>query len=161
MLAGTSNRRVAALHGVTEQSVRRHGDHHLRSALALARENNDAEREVSLLEQLRAVYGRVGAVLAEAERVGDGRLVISAAREVRSCLESLGKWTGELREQHELVHRAQAVDPEVAAQIRDVLVTLRNAAAERRRLGSIVDSPHVHEGDDALPRALPAGEDRR
>jgi len=158
MLAGTPNRRVAAQHGVTEQSVRRHGEHHLRSALELAQKQQELDHNASLLDQLRIVHRRVGRVLDGAERAGDGRLVIAAAREVRACIESLGKWSGELREQHEHVVRAEPFDPETAAEIRRVLAELQASAHLRTR--DIQSSPFVHEGRDAGPRALlPSGND--
>jgi hypothetical protein len=130
LLSGTPNRRVAARHGVSEQAIRRHGEQHLRSALELARTKRADDRQQSLLEELRDVHRRVRAVANEAERTGDGRLAIAAAREIRACIEALGKWTGEFREQHEHFHRAEPLDPEVAAQLAELSKLLAERAKQ-------------------------------
>jgi len=149
MLSGTPNRRVAAQHGVSEQAVRRHGEQHLRSALELARTKRADDRQQSLLDQLHDVHDRVRAVADEAERTGDGRLALAAARENRACIEALGKWTGEFREQHEHLHRAEPLDPELAAQ----LVEARKFLADYKpRPFDPVNNPHVFEGRDAVAR---------
>ena len=152
MLSGTPNRRVAAQHGVSEQAIRRHGEQHLRTALELARTKRADDREQSLLEQLHDVHRRVRAVADEAERTGDGRLAIAAAREIRACIEALGKWTGEFREQHEHLLRAEPLHPEVAAQFAEAVKLLAERARRPPDTFDIVNNPHIFEGEAAVPR---------
>lgn len=53
------------------------------------------------------------------------------------------------------VHEVNGALASVATEVRDLLVGLNNAAATRRR--NILDSPHVLEGEKAIPKALEQG----
>lgn len=92
---GESSRRIAALYGLAETSVRRHGKLHMRPALARQAQKLDVH-EKSILSGVLSLHARTLALLAQAEEAGDLRSAIAAVREARGNLELTGRATGEL-----------------------------------------------------------------
>ena|SRR5919112_1358523 len=91
-----AKRRVAAQHGVTEQSLRRHLREHLPALLALARDAERASRADSLLDRIEALQSRTLAILEATEDTNEHRTALAAIREARSNLELIGEVTKEL-----------------------------------------------------------------
>ena len=102
IVRGEAFRRIAAHHGVTEQSVRRHRADHLPSSLVKAEEAREVAQASSLLAEVRELHARVLAILTRAEEAGDLRAATGAIREARSTIELLAKLTGELDERAEV-----------------------------------------------------------
>jgi hypothetical protein len=89
-------RRVAAQHGVTEQSLRRHLREHFPALLALARDAERAARADGLLDRLEALQSRTLAILEATEETHEHRTALAAIREARGNLELIGEVTKEL-----------------------------------------------------------------
>jgi hypothetical protein len=98
LVAGESNRRIAAQCRVSENALRRHKAAHLPVKLAKAQEAQDVARADDLLRQVRALQGSALRILIRAEQEGDGRTALAAIREARGNLELLAKLLGELDE---------------------------------------------------------------
>ncbi len=80
------NRRVAAQFSLTEQSVRRHRNGHLPSALAKGHEAKEVEMADGLLDQLKDLHRRTLLILADAEAAGDVRTALAAVHVARENL---------------------------------------------------------------------------
>ncbi len=104
IVAGTPNRRVAALFDVSEQAVRRHRAAHLPAQMARARDAAELADADDLVAQARALQARTLAILDEADAAGDRRVALAAIREARSTLQLVAQLTGALRE-HVEVHQ--------------------------------------------------------
>jgi hypothetical protein len=95
VLKRTANRRVAAQHGLTEQSIRRHREHipEMLARSSLAEEVAEAD---SLLERLEDLHRRTEAILARVEETDNYGASLGAIREMRRNLELIGEVTKEL-----------------------------------------------------------------
>lgn len=98
LVEGTSNRRVASHHDVTERAVRNHKAGHLPTALVKAREAEEIADADDLLSQVKDLQARALTVLDKAEEAGELRTALGAIREARGNLELLAKLLGELDE---------------------------------------------------------------
>jgi hypothetical protein len=102
IVAGTPNRRVAALFDVSEQAVRRHRVGHLPAQMARARDAAELADADDLVAQVRALQARALAILDHADAAGDRRTALTAIREARSALQLVAQLTGALREHVEV-----------------------------------------------------------
>ncbi len=96
LVGGAPYRRIAALHGLTEQSVRRHAAAHIPATLALATEVAEASRADLLLAQAETLRAEALELLDEAREKGDLRTAVSAIGQARAVLELLARLAGEL-----------------------------------------------------------------
>jgi hypothetical protein len=98
IVAGTPNRRIAALFDVSEQAVRRHRAVHLPAAMARARDAAELADADDLVAQVRALQARALAILDEADAAGERRTALAAIRETRATQRLVAQLTGALRE---------------------------------------------------------------
>jgi inactivated superfamily I helicase len=99
LVAGTPYRDIVKRNGgVSISSLSRHRQAHLSVALVALAAETDARQSETLLEQLRGLYRRVGAILETAERDGRPGVALQAIKEARSILETVARVTGELDE---------------------------------------------------------------
>ncbi|HOC41851.1 MAG TPA: hypothetical protein PKJ99_02445 [Thermoanaerobaculales bacterium] len=89
-------RRIAADHSVSESAMNRHAKEHLPATLSVAVEAAEITHADQLLADLRALQARALGILDQAESAGRLRDATAAIREVRGCVELLGKLAGEL-----------------------------------------------------------------
>ncbi len=82
--------------GLSISAVSRHRQRHLTPALVVLAAEQERDHGETLLAQLQALYRRVRAILDAAERDGSPATALSAVREARQLLESIGRVTGEL-----------------------------------------------------------------
>lgn len=153
LLEGRSLREVAETYGHSQSSVFRHKQNHLPATLAKARELQDIDHADDLFSQLRSLGERAIGILETAEAAGDLRAATSAIREARACLETQAKLNGKWAEQRHL-HAHMSIPLEVLQQINERL------AEEQRNPRPRLDfenSPHIHRGEAALPRAIEVG----
>jgi hypothetical protein len=96
LIAGTSNRRIAAQFSVAEASVRRHKKEHLAATLREARAEEEEDRRLDVAQQLRAINGATMRILSEARMSGDPNLALRAVDRVLKQLELQAKLLGDL-----------------------------------------------------------------
>jgi hypothetical protein len=89
-----SLRQLAARYGISTSALHRHRSKHLPGALV---EVAPAEGADSALARLEVLIPRVEKTLRRAERDGKATQVVTAARELRQCLELVARLRGELR----------------------------------------------------------------
>lgn len=92
VVGGAPNRRIAALHGLTEASIRRHAGTHVPATLALARGAAESSRADVLLAQAEALRTDALELLDEAREKGDLRTAVSAIGQARGCWNCLHAW---------------------------------------------------------------------
>lgn len=97
LVAGASSRSIADRFQISRSVVVRHSSH-LPVHLAEAHHVQTVAAADDLLTQLSSLRDRALGLLDRAERSGDIRAAVVAIREVRGCLELLGKVAGELRD---------------------------------------------------------------
>lgn len=98
LVAGRAMSSIAADHGLSKDSVRRHRDRHLAPAMRGAMASVGDRGGRTALTRLESLYDRAEAILTAAEQGGQGALALGAVRELRSVVELLARITGELDE---------------------------------------------------------------
>ena len=96
LIHGEPMRDVVGRYSISKSALHRHKEAHLPKALARAQEAEEIVRASSLLEEMEVLMEHGREILAEARAAGEHRTALSAMREIRGCLELLGKVTGEL-----------------------------------------------------------------
>ena len=96
LIRGEPLRSIAEHHRLSATALHRHKNAHLPKALAKAQEAQEIVRGESLLGEMEVLIEHGHEILAEARSAGEHRTALSAMREIRGCLELLGKVTGEL-----------------------------------------------------------------
>jgi len=91
-----SLRDIAGRFGVSRSALSRHAGH-IPGALVAAKGAEEAAQAETLLAQVQGLVKRATGILDRAERTGELQAALGAIREVRGCLELLGKLNGELR----------------------------------------------------------------
>lgn len=81
---------------ITEMSLARHKKNHLPKALSKARAAQEVTQGDNLLSQVRSLQHKALSILKQAEAAGELRTALTGVREARSCLELLGKVSGQL-----------------------------------------------------------------
>jgi hypothetical protein len=96
LVDGTSLRTIAGQSGTNKSALDRHRKH-LAPALTQAKQAERVTEATSLLSRVERIMGRVETICEAATRERDWLPAIAASRELRSCLELLGKLSGELQ----------------------------------------------------------------
>jgi hypothetical protein len=96
LVDGRSLRVIAGHFGTNKNALDRHRKH-LAPALTLAKQSERVTEATSLLSRVERIMGRVETICESATRERDWLPAISASRELRSCLELLGRLSGELQ----------------------------------------------------------------
>lgn len=91
-----SLRDIAGRFGVSRSALSRHAGH-IPGALVAAKEAGKVADAGTLLDQVQGLVVRATGILDRAEQAGEHQAALGAIREVRGCLELLGKLNGELR----------------------------------------------------------------
>jgi hypothetical protein len=91
-----SLRDIAGQTGTTRSALHRHTQH-IPGALVAAKEAGKVADAGTLLDQVQGLVVRATGILDGAERDKNHQTALAAIREVRGCLELLGKLNGELR----------------------------------------------------------------
>ncbi len=91
-----SLRDIAGQFGVSRSALSRHAGH-IPAALVAAKEACMVADAGTLLDQVKGLVARATGILDRAELAGEHHAELGAIREVRGCLELLGKVSGELR----------------------------------------------------------------
>lgn len=99
LIARTPYRDIAKRHEVTISALSRHMDGHVSPALAAVVAKREGQRAESLHDRVESLCSHVETILDASKEDGKVSITLSAARELRGCLELLGKITGELRDQ--------------------------------------------------------------
>jgi hypothetical protein len=95
-LQGVPKTRIATNNGVTEQSLRRHLKEHLPELLAMAREAEQTQRGMGILDRIEDLQRRTLAILEATEGTEKKGVALAAIREARANLELIGEVTKEL-----------------------------------------------------------------
>ena len=91
-------RAIARQHGVSKDALIRHHDDHLPASLVRAQRAREAAQADELLAQVLDLRDRAEAILDAAEEDENWPAATGAIREMRACLELLGKLAGQLRD---------------------------------------------------------------
>jgi hypothetical protein len=95
LVSNGSLRDIAGQFAVSRSALDRHKKH-VPKALTLAKEAEEIAEAETLLSQIQKLTRRAYGILDRAEKSKPG-VALAAIREARSCLELLGKLSGELR----------------------------------------------------------------
>lgn len=79
-VGGEPNRRIAPRFGLSEKSIRRHLEHHLPRALAVAAEARGLAQADTLLDKVHRLEGDAHRLLSRAEKEGDLRCAVAATK---------------------------------------------------------------------------------
>lgn len=82
--------------GITKTSLFRHKESHLPETLSKAKEARDIAQADDLLSQVQFLQNKALSILKQAEVVKEWKTALQGVREARSCLELLGKVSGQL-----------------------------------------------------------------
>jgi hypothetical protein len=97
LVAGESNRRIAARFNVTEQALRRHQmAGHVSAAMVRAAVETDVRHALDVVAQLKAINEAALTVLRDARAVHDGDLALKAIDRIYRQIELQAKLLGEL-----------------------------------------------------------------
>lgn len=97
LIEGISIRNIAKQFSLSPTSVHRHKAH-IPEILSKAKDIKEKAHSESLMEQISSLQARALNILSKTEQAEDWRAANGAIREVRGCLELLGKLAGELKE---------------------------------------------------------------
>ena len=136
---------VSLFPAITKSALHRHKESHLPQMLAQAKEAREVAQGDTLLSQVQFLQSKALSILKQAEEAGELRTALTGVREARSCLELLGKVSGQLPPEKILVQieptinqivlilRQEVRDPEALQRISQRL--LQEAGSE----GGIID----------------------
>jgi hypothetical protein len=96
MVDGASLRVVSGQFAVSRSAVDRHRKH-LAPALTMAKQAERVTESTSLLSRVERIVSRCESIAEAATRERDWLPAIAASRELRGCLELLGKLSGEIQ----------------------------------------------------------------
>lgn len=100
LLEGRPLRDIERQWGVSRSALSRHQDAgHVAEAVRYAHRAREADRGQSLLDQVHDLKNRVSTVLDRAQTEDNPKPALMAARELRGCLDLLGRVMGELNPQ--------------------------------------------------------------
>lgn len=108
LVEGRTLQSIADQYGVHVSSLSRHKPH-LSEKIRAAAVFNEAVEGASLLQRVEGLLQKASDLLNRAENSGDLRVALQGVREVRSCLELLGKASGELTPDRLLVEFAPVI----------------------------------------------------
>jgi len=114
LVNGASCNEVATVfHGLGDMALQRHRTNHVSALLSHAHEAKELQQTAkadSLFSQVRTLQSKALSLLEQAERTGDLRTALMAVREIRSCMELLGKITGELSPERILIQLEPSIN---------------------------------------------------
>jgi hypothetical protein len=96
LVSGEQQLTIAGRYGVGKDAIRRHRLRHLSAALAAMQTAEQAERRGSLLERVETLIERAETLYTAATEEGKAQQALAVLKELRGCLELLGKASGEL-----------------------------------------------------------------
>lgn len=96
IVSGESSYSLADRFGVSASAIQRHAKRHLSAALAAMESREQADRGSSLLERVEGLIERAEILYTAATEEGKAQQALAVIKELRGCLELLGKATGEL-----------------------------------------------------------------
>jgi transposase-like protein len=96
LVDGASLRAIAGQYGTNKSALDRHRKH-LAPALTLAKQATVVTEATSLLSRVERIMSRCELIAEAATRERDWLPAIAASRELRGCLELLGKLSGEIQ----------------------------------------------------------------
>lgn len=96
LVSGEQQAVVAMRYHVGKDAVRRHRLRHLSAALAAMQTKEQADRRATLLERVEGLIERAETLYTAAAEEGKAAQALAVLKELRGCLELLGKATGEL-----------------------------------------------------------------
>ncbi|WP_454115475.1 hypothetical protein [Microbacterium lacticum] len=129
---GLSNVQAGARWGISKDSVRRHRDSHLSTALQAVATQRETAGAMKAADRAELLYQKATAVLDAATAEGKASLSLAAVRELRGIVELLAKLSGELDERPQVQVLTLAVSPEwlsVRGVLLDALGPFPEAAA--------------------------------
>jgi hypothetical protein len=92
-----SNRSIAKRFALSPAAVQRHKTNHLPKALVKAKQAGEIVEATSLMDRVERIMVRCELIAEQATKGKDWLPAIAASRELRSCLELLGKLSGEIQ----------------------------------------------------------------
>ena len=95
MVSARPLRTIAGQFGLSKSALSRHRGH-IEAAIVKARESCEAHKAISLLERIENLIYDCNSIAAKASRARQWTPAVGALREVRGCIELLGKLSGEL-----------------------------------------------------------------
>ncbi len=99
LAANTAIPALAALYRVSNDSLLRHKQNHLPSAIAQAQAATEVSRGDDLLAQVDRLKNKAVSLLLKAEAAGDLRTALMGVREARACVELLLETEGQINRQ--------------------------------------------------------------
>lgn len=108
LISGASLGEASKRFGVSKDSLSRHANRHLSPALVAMRSAARKPKQESLQERIEGLIARAETIYEAAAEGGRGAQALAAVKELRGCLELLGKATGELRESPQVVVNLQS-----------------------------------------------------
>lgn len=109
LVDGTSLRAIAGQYGTTKSALDRHRKH-IPTALTKAKQAAEVADATSLLSRVERLVSRCETICEKAMAEGEWTPAVSATRELRGCLELIGKLSGELKQPGVNVDIKNAVD---------------------------------------------------
>ncbi len=97
LIDGTSLRSIAGQFGTTKSALDRHRKH-IPAALTKAKQAEEVADATSLLSRVERLVSRCETICEKAMAKGEWTPAVSATRELRGCLELIGKLSGELKQ---------------------------------------------------------------
>ncbi len=98
LVVRTPFRDIARQHGVSKDALLRHHDDHLPASLVRAERAREAAQADELLAQVCDLRDRAERILDATEKDENWPAATGAIREMRACLELLGKLAGQLQD---------------------------------------------------------------
>ena len=98
LVVRTPFRDIAGQHGVSKSALVRHHDDHLPASLVRAQRAREMAQADELLAQVLDLKDRAETILDKAEGDDNWPAATGAIREMRACLELLGKLAGQLQD---------------------------------------------------------------
>lgn len=98
IVSGASVRDIAGRFGTSRSAVSRHRSH-IPTSLTKAKDARQIAEATTLLARLEALIADFRDIALAAKRARQWQPAVSALREVKTCLELLGKISGELRQE--------------------------------------------------------------
>ena len=147
-----SLRDIAGRFGVSRSALSRHTGH-IPCALVAAKEAGKVADAGTLLDQVKGLVVRATGILDGAEQAGEYQAALGAIREVRGCLELLGKLNGELRTSASAIAVANAQTVPVRT-LSDFYADLTVKEMTTEELKEFIASKKARLGDKSEPSAV-------
>jgi len=111
LINNVSHREISTVfNGVGDMSLHRHKRNHLPKALGLAKVAKETAQGDGLFSQVQTLQNKALSLLEQAEGTGDLRTALMAVKEMRSCMELLGRISGELSPEKILIQLEPSIN---------------------------------------------------